>query len=88
MSGFTPGPWKASAYIVYAGNHRIATIADVTVRGCADAALCAAAPDLFAACERLVSSVTQATPNGNVYALGELHDAVAKARAAIEKAAN
>jgi hypothetical protein len=52
----------------------------------ANARLIAAAPELLAAAEALVGSVTSSEERGNTYALGALHRAVDLARAAIAKA--
>jgi hypothetical protein len=46
----TPGPWRASMHIVYAGpHHRVTTVEAVGLQGEADAQLIATAPDLLAA---------------------------------------
>lgn len=52
----------------------------------ANARLISSAPDLLEALEMFVGSVTKRTENGNIYALGELHEAEEAARKAISKA--
>jgi hypothetical protein len=47
MTTTTPGPWKATAHIVYAGDHRVATVQAVGARANRDAELIAEAPAML-----------------------------------------
>jgi hypothetical protein len=50
----TPGPWKAAAHIVYAGDHRVATVQAVGARANRDAELIAEAPAMLTALRMLL----------------------------------
>jgi hypothetical protein len=91
-AGFTPGPWSASGTTVWGSDGGARnTVADTTCCGSltreqdeANATLIAAAPDLYAALERVIAFVDygtiQNTTNANVAM------ALDSARAALDKA--
>lgn len=85
MSNFTPGPWKSTEMSIWGADPTNAGIIASTfcanknnIENRANAALIAAAPDLFGACEQAHNYLCRQNLSSEI--LKELAEALAKAR--------